>query len=322
MANLRTRRLLTNPTPPPSPIPTGKGSRSASNEPFARFLHDSLRVPGLALPPSYPVDPTHRTRPTPEVVDLRGGRGGCGDRIRDSGKKFGLVRISGHGISVDELKWLLIQGGEWDSEECSSDVLRRRNGNRKEEMLWVSSPTERTQSILNWADDPKYRVLSENMKNIGSKLEAIAEKVCQILLEDGRNQVNDEKIMFDGKESVTYLYRHNHQQSSMDQTQITLNNNENGTQLCLILHLFIEHCQIYVQSEADHLYFDAGPETLVVTIGKQLQEWSLQDDFKRVIGKMIFVPAGIYEAPDYSFSIKLNYFSSNSNKVLQRNIGK
>ncbi|XP_060957721.1 uncharacterized protein LOC115698191 [Cannabis sativa] len=157
MANLRTNKLLrtTNPiTPPPSPIPTGKGSRSASNDSFARFLHHSLRVPGLFLPPS--IQPLPDLTP-PQVLHLRDDDH---DRIRDSVKDFGLVRIGGHGISVDELRSLLIRGGEW-------------NGNREEEMLlWVScSPTEWTDSVrVPIGDSSRYRVLRNGVFRIISSV--------------------------------------------------------------------------------------------------------------------------------------------------------
>ncbi|PON44666.1 Isopenicillin N synthase-like [Parasponia andersonii] len=327
MAIVRTRSPLANRTPPPSPIPTGKGSRSASNEPFARFLNDSLRVPELALPLPHSPGANDRRRVPPEV-DLRSlvssEAGDSVDRILTWAKEFGVLRISGHGISVDELRSLVIGVAAWDSGDSEGECrlvlldLFGRNANPKEEISWVLSMNKGSELLPKLSGNER-----ENMKNVASKLEAIAEKLCQILFENARNQLSDPKIIVESKESVLSLYKYNHQ-SSMEQRQLTLNN-EKESQLCddfLSLHLPIEHCKILVQSEGDHFYFDAGPETLVVAIGKQLQEWSFQE-FKCVYARMIPVPADIRESRDHSFSIELKYISSSSplnlDNVSQRN---
>lgn len=110
------------------------------------------------------------------------------------------------------------------------------------------------------------------MKNVVSKLEPIAEKLTHILSKNVGDHLNNRKGIFEGKESVLSLHRYNHRYS-MEQSHLTLNS-EKESELSdnfLSLHLPFEHCQIYVQSDEDHFYFDAGPETLVVTIGKQLE---------------------------------------------------
>lgn len=117
---------------------------------------------------------------------------------------------------------------------------------------------------------------SANMKHIASKLEAIAEQLNQILFENFQKKSDkyDQKRILEGKESVTRLYRYNNiHQSSIEKNQLSLND-EIENKFCdhsLSLHLPLEHCQIYVQSEIQHWAIEAGPEILVVTIGKQLE---------------------------------------------------
>ena len=114
---------------------------------------------------------------------------------------------------------------------------------------------------------------SENTKIVASKLEAIAKQLSRIMLENARKQSNHKNISSGNKESVLSLYRFNHK-NSMEKNQLPLND-EIENELCdrafLSLHIPLKHCQIYVQSEEDHFSFDANPETLVVTIGKQIE---------------------------------------------------
>ena len=110
---------------------------------------------------------------------------------------------------------------------------------------------------------------SATIKHVASKLEAIADKLGRILFENAEN-LTDQRRVCEGKESVLSLYRYNHK-SFLDQSQSTLHI-EKERKLCdhsLSLHLPFKPCQIYVQSMGDDFYFDAGPQTLVVTIGKQ-----------------------------------------------------
>lgn len=167
MAIVRTSSQITNHKPPPSPIPTGKGSRSASNEPFTRFLNDSFRVPELALPPPRSPKPNDRRR-IPAEVDLSSlvsssGTGDYADEIRNSAKEFGVFRISGHWISVDELRSLLVEEkGEWDSRDSWKECCQvlRGNGNPKEEISWLSSsPNEPRELVLKRIGNQSYQEL-------------------------------------------------------------------------------------------------------------------------------------------------------------------
>ncbi|GMN40539.1 hypothetical protein TIFTF001_009762 [Ficus carica] len=246
---------ITETAPPPSPIPTGKGSRSASNEPFARFLDGSLQVPPLSLPKT-----TTARRSVPAAVDLRSLVSGAGDpvdRILRSAKDFGAFRIVDHGISVDELRLVI---GE--DERVFGDLERQRK-------MWIKcrdkGGSEYERRVIG---DERYGELSVNMRHVASKIEAIAEQLNQILCENSGEKSDQAKI-FEGEESVLSL------NSFMEQNQLSLKYDEKESKFCeeyfMSLHIPFEHCLIYVQSEIQLLPFEAGPEALVVTIGKQLE---------------------------------------------------
>jgi hypothetical protein len=137
MATMRTRNTL---APPPSPIPTAAGSRSAANQTFTEYLEHSLRPPNLALPAT-------TRHPIPSNVDLRSlasrGRDSI-DRILQSARHHGVFRISGHGISGEELR-SLVEEAEPVLRNSDAPNLVKRNGNRKE-ILWARSRNERLES--------------------------------------------------------------------------------------------------------------------------------------------------------------------------------
>ncbi|KAK9290542.1 hypothetical protein L1049_008712 [Liquidambar formosana] len=68
---MRTRSQLASITPPPSPIPTGKGLRSAAvdDEILSEYLQKSLQIPDLTLPKSSFSASVHRLVPT--EIDYR-----------------------------------------------------------------------------------------------------------------------------------------------------------------------------------------------------------------------------------------------------------
>ncbi|EXB42367.1 hypothetical protein L484_021959 [Morus notabilis] len=151
------RNRLTKTVPPPSPIPTGRGSRSASNEPFDQFLDGSLHVPALSLPETSAI-----RRSVPAEIDLQSlvsGDEDSVDRIVRSAKNFGVFRIVGHGISVADLR-SLIGGGErvlGQSERESAGEVRRVF---RERILWIGSGIESLESVRRFVGDiERYRDL-------------------------------------------------------------------------------------------------------------------------------------------------------------------
>lgn len=199
----------------------------------------------------------------------------------------------------------------WEAESVSRNdgVIGKRFieriGNR-EDIKWLPQVS----------DDKRYRDLCNNMEKVARKVQAIAEQLSQVF--NGNAEKQFEKI---GSEMGNVkLLRYNHQDHSMEQNpsknflQNEINNGshihmrESDDDHALCLHLPLEHSQFNVRSEGGSaLLFDAGPETLVVTVGKQLE------GFKCVSGEMIFVPDSRSQA---SFSIQLKVpLVSNSRKI-------
>jgi len=85
------------PAPLPSPIPTGRGMRSAASETFSQFLEKSLQLPELTLPGTH-------LPPAPAEIDLRSLPHGSADLMLRSAREFGAFRIRCHGISGGELQ--------------------------------------------------------------------------------------------------------------------------------------------------------------------------------------------------------------------------
>lgn len=136
MAVMRHVSRSTTEAPPPSPIPTGKGSRSAASETFTQFLDKCLQIPDLiALPPSH-LSGTASRHPIPADVDFRSLSADSIARLLVSAKQLGAFRITGHGISADELRSVV---REAESVFGNADQPRRlveRIVNR-EEIAWV-----------------------------------------------------------------------------------------------------------------------------------------------------------------------------------------
>ncbi|XP_060202558.1 uncharacterized protein LOC132630984 [Lycium barbarum] len=91
--------------PPPSPIPTGKGSRSAVDSILGEYIHQSVNVPRLTLPHRWAPDEIHYKSLLQRENDAM-------NRLLSSAAEFGVVRIIGHGISGEELRTMLIKN-EW-----------------------------------------------------------------------------------------------------------------------------------------------------------------------------------------------------------------
>lgn len=86
--------------PLPSPIPTGRGSRSAANEIFSKFLEKKLQklhLPELTLPELH-------QPPAPAEIDLWSLPLASAPLLQRSAKEFGAFRIRSHGISSYDLE--------------------------------------------------------------------------------------------------------------------------------------------------------------------------------------------------------------------------
>lgn len=152
MAIMRGRSRLTSGAPPPSPIPTAKGSRSASNENFTQFLDKCLQIPDLAWPPQLHPHFSGTRYPVPVDVDLRSLSSDAIARLLVSARESGAFRIANHGISAEELGSVVREAESvFGNDGNLSRRFVERTGNR-EEIKWVR---ESGQKVV---EDEKYRV--------------------------------------------------------------------------------------------------------------------------------------------------------------------
>ncbi|CAJ1811179.1 unnamed protein product [Sphenostylis stenocarpa] len=279
------------PAPLPSPIPTGRGTRSAASEIFSQFLEKSLQLPELTLP-------GQNLTPAPAEIDLRSLPLGSADLMLRSAREFGAFRIRCHGISGSELRTM---ADEAESVfQKSRNVVVERNGRDGEMIPCVRS----SKGSLEFTPhdiilDQEHRNFWVHMGNVASILDSIIEQVS-LVLQDGSSIEFKERIQ--DTESVICLCRYPHDNVPIQNEDVSHKRKDRHCDHALRFYLPIEQCIFYVQTERGPLSFDAGPENIVVTVGKQLQEWS-NGEFKCVPGEMIFMPS--CQSSPASFSIEL-----------------
>ncbi|KAL2330530.1 hypothetical protein Fmac_018111 [Flemingia macrophylla] len=263
----------------PSPIPTGRGTRSAANEIFSRFLEKRLQLPELTLPGQH-------LPPAPAEIDLRSLHFCSSDLMLRSAREFGAFRIRCHGISGFELSTMA------DEAECvfqkSKSLVVERNGPGGEVIPCVRSSKGAMEFIAHKIiGDQTHRKFWIHMGNVASRLDSIVEQVTMVLQHDTSKEF---KERIQDTESVICLCRYPHNNVPRQNEDVLVKKKDRLCDHALRFYLPMEQCIFYVQTERGPLSFDAGPENIVVTVGKQLQEWS-HGVFKCVPGEMIFMPS-------------------------------
>ncbi|XP_038881407.1 uncharacterized protein LOC120072944, partial [Benincasa hispida] len=303
------------PAPPPSPIPTGTGSRSAANETFKTFLEKSIHLPQLSLPESRFLSGVN---PTPAVVDFRSlvspGGGEAAARMLRSVNEFGAFRIVNHGISGEEIL-SVVNEAKSVLEDCNKGVDDRgwfENDGNREAILQLRRRNDSKASENTIVPAETNRQISGKMERIRSKLEGIAEKLSEILWKCMGENVKKR----DKKEAIFSIYRYNNNQNILERENNNNNNiakndkeeRENDGNEMMRLHIPGEHCQFYVnshQQEQPSFCFDAAADTIVVTIGKQLQELSL-GKLKSARSEMIFLTDLLGSKASFSIELKIS----------------
>ncbi|XVE80763.1 hypothetical protein DITRI_Ditri15bG0006400 [Diplodiscus trichospermus] len=274
MAILRSMSQLNIKAPPPSPIPTATGSRSAANEILTEFLDKSLKVPDLTLPDSQDL---HHHQDQPYKVDFQSlalRESESVERLLRSAREFGVVRIGWQGIGTgdhEELRTLVKETARvFGVLEERDTGFRRYWAQKREEIVWVGCKDERMEWARQYIGAELYQSFSEKMEKVGSKLEEVAEELGKILVE---NASNEARKRLGKAESVLSIYKYNYQDKMRNQNPDVDEEAENdhSCDYTLSLHLPTKHCEFSVKSGPRLSTFDAGPDTIIVTVGKQLQ---------------------------------------------------
>ncbi|KAJ6403409.1 hypothetical protein OIU84_015334 [Salix udensis] len=291
MSITRSTGGLNLPAPPPSPIPTGRGTRSAANEILIDYLEKSLNVPDLTLPgPCIPLN-KHQNIPAEISYRLLKSRDHeSRDRLLKSVKESGAFKVLDHGISDEELGFLVKE----------ADLVFR-----------VLQPTNERMSLAGeFAGAERFRDLSEKMERVAGKLDAIAQELFKVLVENRGQQHFGKTVTVQGKESILSLFRYNHENETRSKPDAMKSSDHT-----LCLHFPTAQSQFSVQSDRGPLSFEAGPDTIVVTVGKHFGEWS-QGSFESVSGGIICEPH--LQDDQASFLIELKCLSSNLEIVTNR----
>ncbi|KAF9684842.1 hypothetical protein SADUNF_Sadunf04G0160600 [Salix dunnii] len=342
MSITRSTGGLNLPAPPPSPIPTGRGTRSAANEILIDYLEKSLNVPDLTLPGPYIPLNKHQIIPAEISYRLLKSRDyETQDRLLKSVKESGAFKVLDHGISDEELGFLVKEADLVFRVLEPTNVGFRRN--HQQEIVWVLSGNERMSLAGEFAGAERFRdfrlqprlavaehshchllssgfkffffFCSEKMEKVAGILDAIAQELVKVLVENTGKQHFGKTVTVQGKESILSLFRYNQENETRSKPPFLDDEKRKSSDHTLCLHFPTTQSQFFVQSDRGPLSFEAGPDTIVVTVGKHLGEWS-QGNFESVSGEIICEP---HQQDDQaSFLIELKCLSSNLEIVTNR----
>lgn len=150
-AILRTRSRLLTSAPPPSPIATGKGSRSAAvnDRILSEFLEKSLKIPDLSLPE--PQFPARIARRIPAEIDLPSLLSRDKDSVRrflESATDLGAFQIVGHGISAEEIESAVNGSDRIFRIPAERKKQLTRNRGTREDFFWCRTEKKRIHTLL------------------------------------------------------------------------------------------------------------------------------------------------------------------------------
>lgn len=271
--------------PPPSPIPTGKGSRSAANPALSQHLATRpVEIPELSLP-EY-IQPQRSVPPDIDLGSLVNRETNAVNRVLKSATVLGVIRITGHGVPVHEVRTQLTESWFTGSEELVWKPLRKG----AVEPAWEIIKRE------------KWRSFRQKMENIRNELERVASELVQVLYENSNDRLSHGRIK--RIDPALNIQKFNFNLLVGGVTSISSGENyETRKDYALNLHLPLEQCEFQVQSKQGTLSFSANQHTILVTIGKELEVWS-QGEFKSAYGEVIFDGSLINERSSYFIDLK------------------
>nr|GMC81836.1 Gibberellin 2-beta-dioxygenase [Ipomoea batatas] len=272
--------------PPPSPIPTGKGSRSAVDSVLSEYIDQTQIVPELSLP-------QNAQRWVPAEIDYRSIKFRDSEAIEKISKSIsddGVFLVSDHGgFSTGELRSILIDN-QWTFALLTPDHNDRRRGGYNEKYVWSISDKKTLEKGKYAAHQQEIlQILSQEMENVGTKLKEMAQELSPVVLGSRSGQP--------ATKTKLCIYRSTYnstQQSSIidnDQSDDPLLLSKYGFSLLLPL----QPTEFYLKAKASS-FRTTTADTVIVAIGEHLQ---------------IMKPNNLH-GNSVSLSIQLNYSSSSS----------
>ncbi|KAE8694929.1 AF4/FMR2 family member 1 [Hibiscus syriacus] len=273
MAVMRSMSKLNIKAPPPSPIPTATGSRSAANEILTDFLEKSLHIPDLTLPETQALR-QHGLSDKIDFQSLVSRERDSLERFMKSARKFGAVVIWRHGIETEELRETTKEAAKvFEVLEERDTGLDRNSGGKRDEIVWVGCKEERMEWARQYIGAHLYSSFSEKIENVASKLEEVAEELGKILVEIA-GKAGKKGVPKGVSHLSIYKYNNKDGDKSADQDPIGEEEEEENQHCCdytLSLHLPTKHCQFSAKYGHRLLTFDADPDTIIVTFGQLLE---------------------------------------------------
>ncbi|KAG0457699.1 hypothetical protein HPP92_022856 [Vanilla planifolia] len=294
--------------PPPTPIATGKGLRTAAvdDEVLAEYLDTSLKVPDLTLPHAY--FPSRSTSPTKMSAEIDLSALAAGDEasvrwIVSAAAESGAFRIDGGDVVTSEEVRTAIEVGDsvFDSMAARRRGLVSRfdGGGIGEEICWHRSRRKEMEPVLEDVSPETYRTFRERMEVTAAKLEMVADCISHILCENLKDETHSRRPP--KLQSVLYLRRRRQHLLG----EIVANHGwETGARF-LSVHLPIDDRMFRIHSSAVSATFSLPAGSFLVTIGEQLQEWC-NEEYKACFGELLLNPM---VDPDPLFSMEFVVFS-------------
>ncbi|KAL8458354.1 hypothetical protein ACS0TY_036025 [Phlomoides rotata] len=301
--------------PPPSPVGPGRRSSFANDDVLSEYLQQSLKVPDLVLPDR--VFPRQNSAQNPPRIDfqkLGSLENESGFEVCDLIAQVGCFEVINHGISRDLMKLaLFLAGGIFEIEpEKKKTVARspeRRYGfeeivhgeeeikDQGEDFLWCGDEEMRLEMEGVWPY--AFSNFSQEMEKLWGEIEEVGRKVSEFIQMHSLNWFPPENGLAEEQETagkVCYIQKHcRKMEEELSENSLRYDVIRMLIRGCefphaLSLHVWSGSSDFHVYSKKGWVSFTPAQDSIVVTVGDELQGWSnvCNGQYKHVIGRPIF----------------------------------
>ncbi|OEL19832.1 hypothetical protein BAE44_0019151 [Dichanthelium oligosanthes] len=300
------------PPPAPTPIRTARGARSAAADErvLAEFLEASLRVPDLALPPrtkrfSFPPAPPP---PPPHEVSSQALASGDADAAAESGAFTVAGAVDAREVreAVEASRAVFAATDEVKREPLARWFRKRDDPvSGGEEFCWFRPVSHDDDRALDAAlPGSTYRVFREKMDTVASKMENVAKNAIRVLSDNVKNP-KDSALCREAPSILRLtLYNSNKSKTCWDESGST---DPPPNSHALSIHLSGDDRKICLRNQGGSTIFSLPAGSMLVTIGKKIQEWS-NGQFKAAVGEALFE---MTDEPGPFISLQLVYSPDN-----------
>ncbi|OQU87764.1 hypothetical protein SORBI_3003G338900, partial [Sorghum bicolor] len=307
------------PPPAPTPIRTARGVRSAAADErvLAEFLEASLRVPDLSLPPrkrfNFPPAPAPAPATPPESDDemipshaLVSGDADAALRAVTAAAESGAFRVTGATDArevreaVEAASGAVFAAPEEVKRGLDRRLFRRRDGAPGEEFFWFRPMSAGEDRAMDAAfPGSTYCAFREKMDTLASKMEDVAKAAIRVLSDNVKNPKASAQFREAPSILCLTLYSSNMRRTYWNEFDSTTAPNSHA----LSIHLCGHDRRICLRNLGGSTFSSLPAGCMLVTIGKQIQEWS-NGQFKASVGEVLFE---MTDEPGPFISVELMY---------------